>query len=180
MDGDIGFYTILPDQMQVVNPLLILAFIPIFTYGVYPVLNKCRLLVTPLQKMCCGGFLVAVAFAVSAFISMELESTYPVLPTNGNIQIRMYNPSDCRGTLNISEINLNVNLDAHSYYENKDIKFEGNATVSYEFTSDCLATKTETVNLMESKAFGVYVTDDGPRWFEDVVSKSENGYPKIR
>lgn len=35
MDGDIGFFTILPDQMQVVNPLLILAFIPLFTYGMY-------------------------------------------------------------------------------------------------------------------------------------------------
>lgn len=62
MNGDIGFYTILPEQMQVVNPVLILIFIPIFTYYVYPLLAKCHLLVTPLQRMVCGGFLAAVAF----------------------------------------------------------------------------------------------------------------------
>lgn len=180
MDGDIGFYTILPDQMQVVNPLLILAFIPIFTYGVYPLLSKCHLLVTPLQKMCCGGFLTAVAFAISALISIQLESTYPVLPTTGNIQLRAYNPSNCSGTLNISQINFSVTLEAKSYYENKNIKFEGNDTVEYVFTAECLYNKSNKIELKDSTAFGIFLGEDDLYWFEDQISKSEDGYPRIR
>lgn len=180
MDGDIGFYTILPDQMQVVNPLLILAFIPIFTYGIYPLLNKCHLLVTPLQKMSCGAFLTAVAFAVSAIVSMELESTYPVLPTNGNIQLRAYNPSNCNGTLQIDKINVNISLEAKSYYEMKDIKFEGSDTVSFAFLSDCMDNKTKNISLKEATAFGIYVGSKDIYWFVDEIAKSEDGYPKIR
>lgn len=180
MDGDVGFYTILPDQMQVVNPLLILAFIPIFTYGIYPLLNKCHLLVTPLQRMCCGGFMVALAFAVSAIIAMQLESTYPVLPSAGNIQLRVYNPSNCTGTLIINKINIPEELNAKSYYEYKDIKFEGNETVEYSFTSDCLYNKTKNIHLKEATAYGIYLGDNDMYSFEDTVSKSENGYPKIR
>ena len=54
MNGDIGFYTILPDQIQVANPVMILLFIPIFNFGVYPLLNKFGLLKSPLQKIVTG------------------------------------------------------------------------------------------------------------------------------
>lgn len=178
MDGDLGIYTLLPDQMQVVNPLLILAFIPIFSYGVYPVLNKCRLLTTPLQKMCCGGFLAAVAFAVSAIISMQLEDTYPVLPTNGNIQLRAYNPSNC--SVNLEILKLNVEISPMSYYENKDIQFEGNSTVPLTLTSSCWSGLNKDIHLKEATAFGVFVGKKDVYWYEDDVSKSEDGYPKIR
>lgn len=86
---------IIPTQFQVVNPLLILAFIPLFTYGVYPLLGKCNLLTTPLQRMVCGGFLAAVAFAVSAFVAMALEAKYPVLPEAGQAQVRVYDTTNC-------------------------------------------------------------------------------------
>ena len=35
-----GLFTILPDQMQVANPVLILLFIPTFDYVIYPLLRK--------------------------------------------------------------------------------------------------------------------------------------------
>ena len=35
-----GLFTILPDQMQVANPVLILLFIPLFDYVIYPMLSK--------------------------------------------------------------------------------------------------------------------------------------------
>ena len=40
MNGDVFGFTILPDQMQVMSPILILLFIPLFEYVVYPVLGK--------------------------------------------------------------------------------------------------------------------------------------------
>lgn len=73
MKGDIGFAEILPDQMQVVNPILILAFIPLFDSCMYPLLAKCRLLKTPLQKLTVGMLLAAVAFCISAILELQLE-----------------------------------------------------------------------------------------------------------
>lgn len=39
MNGETFGFVILPDMMQVSNPILILGFIPIFDYAVYPLLG---------------------------------------------------------------------------------------------------------------------------------------------
>ena len=57
----------LSSQVQAINPILILAFIPIFNFGVYPMLNKIFQL-TPLRKIGLGFFLTVVSFLVPAHI----------------------------------------------------------------------------------------------------------------
>lgn len=73
MNGRIGSWVIKPDQMQVVNPLLILLFLPLFETVLYPSLNKARLLTRPLQKMATGGVLAAVAFIMSGALELQLQ-----------------------------------------------------------------------------------------------------------
>ena len=50
MNREVFGIEILPEQMQSLNPLLVMIFIPVFTYGLYPLLNKFFEL-TPLRKM---------------------------------------------------------------------------------------------------------------------------------
>jgi POT family proton-dependent oligopeptide transporter len=57
----------LPSQIQVVNPVLILLGIPLFTYVVYPLCDKVWKL-TPLRKIGIGFLITAGAFALSAMI----------------------------------------------------------------------------------------------------------------
>ncbi|KAJ8924659.1 hypothetical protein NQ315_000810 [Exocentrus adspersus] len=182
MDGNIGFYTILPDQMQVINPFLILGFIPLFSYGVYPLFAKCNFLKTPLQRMVCGGFVAAIAFAVSAFVSMALEATYPVVPSSGNIQLRVYNPSQDSVTFASEKLNISGQaLPPYGYYVNRDIKFEGTEQVEFSFTiPDGNAEWKKNVTVADGHAYGIYLTDNGLRDYEDNVEKSEDGYPKVR
>ncbi|MDH5698688.1 MAG: POT family MFS transporter [Nitrospirota bacterium] len=61
----------LPSQIQAVNPVLIMVFIPLFTYGVYPLLNRIVLL-TSLRKMAMGFFLTVGAFLISAYIEQQI------------------------------------------------------------------------------------------------------------
>lgn len=61
----------LESQVQAVNPLLILIYIPIFTYLVYPAINKFFPL-TPLRKISIGFFLTVIAFGLSAVIEQWL------------------------------------------------------------------------------------------------------------
>lgn len=59
--------------MQVVNPLLILLFIPIFEGCIYPLFAKIRLINTPLKKLTVGALLASLAFLVSGIVELELE-----------------------------------------------------------------------------------------------------------
>ncbi|XP_049818947.1 peptide transporter family 1 isoform X2 [Aethina tumida] len=180
MDGDIGFYTILPDQMQVVNPLLILAFIPLFTYVVYPLLAKCNFVKTPLQRMAAGGVLTAVAFGISACISLWLESTYPTLPSEGNIQLRMYNPTKCDVTVNALDLRINSAIKSFGYEHNIDIDFSGKSDVEFTFTGDCLTEKTLKVSISEETAYGIVIQEDKIQSYEDDIKKSDDGNPIVR
>jgi len=57
----------LQSQVQAANPVMIMAFIPLFSYVVYPGINKVFSL-TPLRKIGLGFFVTAGSFAVSAVI----------------------------------------------------------------------------------------------------------------
>jgi len=73
MNGRIDFlnWTIKPDQMQVMNPLLILLFIPLFETVVYPILAKIGIR-KPLQKIALGGILAALAFVLSSIVQNKI------------------------------------------------------------------------------------------------------------
>jgi solute carrier family 15 (oligopeptide transporter), member 1 len=86
MDGNIGFYEIKPDQMQVVNPFLILAFIPLYEAVFYPLLSKIGIR-RPLQKITLGGIMAGIAFVLSALVEIQLAKTYPVIPSAGKIKL---------------------------------------------------------------------------------------------
>ena len=74
MDKNLGFgFTILPAQIQVVNGLFILAMVPIFTFGIYPVMSKLFKL-TPLKKIAMGLFLVAGSFLIVSRIESRIQS----------------------------------------------------------------------------------------------------------
>jgi POT family proton-dependent oligopeptide transporter len=63
----------LPAQMQSANPVLIMVLIPLFSYVIYPVLNRIWTM-TPLRKIGIGMFLTAVSFLVPVWIENQLEN----------------------------------------------------------------------------------------------------------
>jgi POT family proton-dependent oligopeptide transporter len=70
-------YEMLPAQLQVVNGLYILIMIPIFTFGIYPLLGK-FFEVTPLRKIGIGFFVTASSFLVVAWIEQRIQNGYTV------------------------------------------------------------------------------------------------------
>ncbi|XP_058277393.1 solute carrier family 15 member 2 isoform X2 [Hirundo rustica] len=75
MNADFGIYVLQPDQMQFLNPLLILVFIPIFDLGLYPLINMCKLNFTPIRKMATGMILAGLAFGLAAVIEVKINET---------------------------------------------------------------------------------------------------------
>lgn len=72
MDGDMGSWDIKPDQLQMLNPLLILIFIPLYDVAFYPALSLIGIR-RPLQKLTMGGILAGVAFIISGVVELKLE-----------------------------------------------------------------------------------------------------------
>ncbi len=67
----------LSSQIQTVNPILILIYIPLFTYVVYPTLDKVFTM-TPLRRISMGLFLTVPSFLVTAWIETQLNAGHTV------------------------------------------------------------------------------------------------------
>ena len=63
----------LPAQVQVVNGLYVLAFIPLFNYVIYPMIGRFFPL-TPLRKISIGLFLTVLSFVVIWRIELAIEA----------------------------------------------------------------------------------------------------------
>ncbi|KPM06465.1 Oligopeptide transporter-like protein [Sarcoptes scabiei] len=86
----LGNYTIKPDQIQVINPLLVILFIPVFDYLIYPFMNTIGLN-KPLKRMVIGGLLAALSFGVCGFIQTQIEMEEPVLMLKNQNHLLLYN-----------------------------------------------------------------------------------------
>ncbi len=74
MDKNLGFgFVLLPAQIQVVNGLLILALVPVFTFAIYPLMGK-FFTVTPLRKIGIGFFVTASSFLVVGRIEGHIQA----------------------------------------------------------------------------------------------------------
>jgi POT family proton-dependent oligopeptide transporter len=73
MDKELFFgFRLLPAQVQVVNGLLILGMVPIFTFAIYPLMRK-FFKVTPLRKIGIGLFVIASSFLIVAWIEARIQ-----------------------------------------------------------------------------------------------------------
>lgn len=75
--GSLAKYEMLPSQIQVVNGLFVLMLVPVFTFGIYPLLGK-FFTVTPLRKIGIGLFTVAASFLIVAWIEDRIQSGHSV------------------------------------------------------------------------------------------------------
>ena len=75
MDRMLWGIELLPSQIQAANPLLIMLLVPLFSYLIYPLLNRCFVL-TAIRKMQLGLFLTVIAFAIPSIIQMQLDEGF--------------------------------------------------------------------------------------------------------
>ena len=61
----------LPSQIGAINPVMIMTFIPIFTWLIYPALNRVFPL-TPLRKIAIGFFVAVPSFLIPAWIETQI------------------------------------------------------------------------------------------------------------
>ncbi len=63
----------LPSQIQMANPILVLVFIPLFNFVLYPLVNKV-VKVTPIRKIAVGLFVMIGGFGVVTFLQEAIDA----------------------------------------------------------------------------------------------------------
>ena len=143
MDGTLGASYIKPDQMQVINPILILILLPIFDKIIYPLCAKCNFLKKPLQRMVVGGLICAASFVISGVLELELQKTYAKIPDAASklSDINLMSNLPCPVTIKmLDDTNTVVFEDMINSFENKiqhDMN-SGSYTLNMEVNSTCL------------------------------------------
>jgi proton-dependent oligopeptide transporter, POT family len=74
MDLNFLGVTWLQEQIQVVNAVLILVMIPLFSFGVYPMLEKMGIRVTALRKIGWGLTTVVITFCLISWIQTQIDA----------------------------------------------------------------------------------------------------------
>ncbi|XP_055389659.1 peptide transporter family 1 [Condylostylus longicornis] len=187
MDGTLGSIVIKPDQMQLINPLLILTFIPLYEALFYPLLAKIGIK-RPLQKLFCGGLLAAVAFTASGVVELELEKTYPVYPAANHADLKIFNGYNCAFNVKTNIPNITqFELRPAQIYEklaidvSKGTKFTLSATPT---GPDCPTIPESTLELIKEKPMSLLIkgTKDEAKLYknEQKIDKPAKGKPELQ
>jgi POT family proton-dependent oligopeptide transporter len=73
-----GSVTFLPAQMQALNPLLVMLFIPFNNLVLFPLLARAGLLPTPLRRMTTGIVFAALSWVVIGMLQLRLDAGEPM------------------------------------------------------------------------------------------------------
>ncbi|XP_017074940.1 peptide transporter family 1 isoform X3 [Drosophila eugracilis] len=189
MDGDMGSWNIKPDQLQVLNPLLILLFIPLYDVAFYPALRLVGIR-RPLQKLTMGGILAGIAFIISGVVELNLEHTYPLIPSSGNTQLRVFSGiPDC-------DYRFNTNIGAREsftlrgldYYYSGSVATSADGTFKLTYTVEsltdgCSTLEGGTQQLYEATAHSLFLRPSHAivkYWYVDEVQKSNRSWAFVR
>uniref|UniRef100_A0A1A9WA00 Oligopeptide transporter 1 n=1 Tax=Glossina brevipalpis TaxID=37001 RepID=A0A1A9WA00_9MUSC len=189
MDGDMGSWDIKPDQMQMLNPFLILVLIPLYDVAFYPALSLIGIR-RPLQKLTLGGILAGVAFIISGVVELQLEKTYPILPEANFAQLRIFNGENCTYTFSTNLPDAkSINILPLGYYENKYVPIS-NAGFTFEYNINpiddvlCPNFGKGTFKMRDAMAHSLFMSSKNATnnliWYEDNVAKPTRDSPLVR
>ncbi|GMT07866.1 hypothetical protein PENTCL1PPCAC_30040 [Pristionchus entomophagus] len=183
MDCNVFGFLLLPDQMQTLNAVLILIYIPLFQVVIYPLVSKCINL-TPLRKMVVGGWIAALSFLITGFVQLQVNNTLPQLPTNGRSFASFMNLYDDNCNISIwqlDESKLTIGdptiLTANTNKSTFHVASGNNSfRVAYDGTS-CAGRKTEDINvdIPDKKVYYVAVGKEGTVFGPAATSKPTEG-----
>ncbi|XP_016161711.1 PREDICTED: solute carrier family 15 member 1 [Ficedula albicollis] len=181
MNGDFGFQ-IQPDQMQIVNPILIVIMVPVVDSVLYPLIKKCKLNFTPLKKMTVGMFLGSLAFVAAALVQVQIDKTYPVFPAAGQAQIKLINVGQIPATVQFQPQLDSVNIAPGK--ETGYMTYEASELQSAHISAAIL-NKTVPLDLQGKKRYTLAFKWDSPNinsnlMLDNITSKPENGKSLVR
>ncbi|HEY6101063.1 MAG TPA: POT family MFS transporter [Anaeromyxobacter sp.] len=73
LDPHVAGAAIAPEQLQAANPILVMTLIPLFTWAVFPLLERRGVALTALRKMTAGMFITVLSFVAAAVVQTFVD-----------------------------------------------------------------------------------------------------------
>jgi POT family proton-dependent oligopeptide transporter len=70
----VGTFSVLPEQVNAINPFLVVVLIPVFTSWLFPFLEKRGIKATPLRKIGAGLVIIGLSFVVIALLQESIDA----------------------------------------------------------------------------------------------------------
>jgi len=183
MNGVIGDVLILPDQIQLCNPLMIIALIPLFEVTLYRWLRAKNINFSPLKRMGLGMWLAGLAFVVAAIIQNMINENLTLTPRKGETTLRVLNGVDlnCNLTMGGSIYNWNTEEPMVMFMQASDTLEDMINEGKYTIEASCPGhTPFEAeIDLLGEKAYDAIMYKDGTniagKVVERNVKKSQSG-----
>nr|XP_033472249.1 solute carrier family 15 member 1-like [Epinephelus lanceolatus] len=170
-----GLLIIQPDQMQTVNPILILVLVPVMNSLIYPLISKCKLNFTPLRRMTVGMFLAALAFVCAALVQIQIDKTLPKFPSSTVGQAKF---------INMLDRSLDVKAGTNGFTLKPYTANDDYLTFDDPFLLNLGVNATYPTGLVDGNRSTVVIIQDGPLLqplgFMDIKTKPEQGANDIR
>ncbi|XP_036400763.1 solute carrier family 15 member 2 [Megalops cyprinoides] len=186
MNMDFGSFILKPDQMQMLNALLILVFTPIFDMGLYPLIRLCRINFTPLKKMGTGMIFAALAFVAATVVEVNVTKT--VVEPPGEMQSLLQ-------VLNLADSEVQVSIPGSGLFPGPTTSYEDPWEYQKLQLNEANQSHTVTVNykgsvsqcpvlFTERKAYSLILYNQNSKvectLVQDHIEKSEDGDAYLR
>lgn len=131
MDNEInGFMEIKPEHMLLLQAILVMIFIPVSNWVIYPLLRIVGI-ERPLQKMAVGGICLALAFVFSGIIEIDLNRNETLKSSLNGTQLSVQNLMPCAYSVKTNLVDLqDFEVKPQETFE-KNLNLE-NSTIIYE------------------------------------------------
>uniref|UniRef100_H2Y3X3 Uncharacterized protein n=1 Tax=Ciona savignyi TaxID=51511 RepID=H2Y3X3_CIOSA len=172
LDGTWGSFYMKPDQMDVVNPLLIISLIPLFEVTLYPLLRHYKINFSPIRKMTVGLLLAGLSFVFAAALQFAIDAGKTPLPSNNQFSVRVINLSPFK--LQISRLG-NHECSVSQISGRTFVSVDQNDQLSFDYTGCNGNYVTIQTNATSGNVIDVFISGDDA---SDVVSKVPTSKPE--
>ncbi|XP_064598279.1 solute carrier family 15 member 2-like isoform X2 [Liolophura sinensis] len=177
-------WKIKPDQMQAINPVLILLLIPVFENFIYPLLDKCRIPNRPLQRMVAGMTLAVVAFVVAGFLQIRIDNLKEEPLALKESGFSVINTLPCQLSVKSTDLDYSTTIGP---YELGDFvrHSSGNFSVTIATNQTCSVrgSVTNNINLESQKSYRIVLFEDQKKLvtkqFPDLREKPKKGNASV-
>lgn len=183
MDGRLGQYTIIPDHYQLLNPLLVVIFMPLVTKVMDP-LTKSLSMDRVMRRIIVGGLIVSASFVAAGFLESRMKLTYPKIINNDECEVRFLNNCNCSIFIKSPDI-LETVLEIYPYSIStiKHVPVTNAKSITFSGKGSCTNLEDETMEIIGGQALSVFIQDiDGKasiRTYEEIIKKTESGFPML-
>ncbi|XP_014257200.1 solute carrier family 15 member 1-like [Cimex lectularius] len=171
----IGNWAIKPEQIEVLNPLMVVVMAPILEHEVFPTAAKFNLLTTSLQKMGMSYFLTSVAFFAAGILQYAIDYNMAYGATSeGFGQVRLINMHPY--TISVEFRHKIFSLKSMAMHLVPDIPVKNHTTAALRSTSFSNRSMyiSENIEVMEKKSITYLLQDNSVVQIEPPLEISLN------